>query len=308
MKRVIPEKLNLEQLATFELVVLHGSFSAAAEQLGLTQPAVSLQIRQLEKFFNLKLLERIAKKMKPTSAGITLLEQGALINNAVDSTLQSMEIHAHEVSGQVTLGTGATACIHLLPPLLGELKTQWPELDVSVKIGNTDEMLKAVAENRLDLALVTLPAAGKNLSITPVFRESLLVIQSEKYPKLGDNVTAKQLIDLPLILFENGSSTRQLIDSWFQQHGLKPHPIMELGSIEAIKQMVIAGLGVSIVPQLAMSQPCATHFLLAQPLAPRLERQLAVVLRQDKPLNKGLKKVVDGLFKLGAVSPVASYK
>ncbi|EIC85213.1 LysR family transcriptional regulator [Serratia sp. M24T3] len=302
MKRIIPQKLNLEQLATFELVVLHGSFSAAAEQLGLTQPAVSLQIRQLEKFFNLKLLERIAKKMKPTSAGFTLLEHNILINNAIDEALQSMAVHAHEISGQVTLGTGATACIHLLPPLLGHLKQQWPELDVNVKIGNTDEMLKAVTENRLDLALVTLPAAGNNLSITPVYEESFVVIQQAQPRLLLDEITPERLVNLPLILFENGSSTRQLIDDWFQRQGLRPHPIMELGSVEAIKQMVMAGLGVSIVPQLAMSQPQNSSRLCSHPLNPPLNRQLAVVLRQDKPLNKALKKVVDGLLALGAPS------
>lgn len=298
MKRTHPEKMNLEQLATFELVVQHGSFSAAAEQLGLTQPAVSLQIRQLEKFFNLKLLERITKKMKPTSAGITLLEHSAQINNAIDAALHSMAVHAHEISGQVTLGTGATACIHLLPPLLGQLKRQWPELDVTVRIGNTDEMVKAVAENRLDLALVSLPAAGKSLSITPVYQERFVVIHSAQHAMSADEITPEGLVNLPLILFENGSSTRLLIDSWFQQQGVKVHPIMELGSIEAIKQMVIAGLGVSIVPQLAISAEPASSGILSRPLSPPLSRQLAIVLRQDKPLNKGLKKVVDRLMSL----------
>ncbi len=308
MTRALPEKLNLEQLATFELVVQHGSFSAAAEHLGLTQPAVSLQIRQLEKFFNLKLLERIAKKMKPTSAGMTLLEHGAQINIAVDTTLQSMAVHAHEVSGQVSLGTGATACIHLLPPLLGQLKYRWPDLDVSVRIGNTDEMVKAVAENRLDLALVTLPANGKSLAIAPVYSESLVLIQSAQRPLLSGAATPERLIQLPLILFEQHSSTRQRIDHWFTQQGLKPQPIMELGSIEAIKQMVIAGLGVSIVPQLAMSSQQAAYALQTSPLNPPLVRQLAVVLRQDKPLNKGLRKVLDGLMALDTGDGDLSYK
>lgn len=308
MTRALPEKLNLEQLATLELVVQHGSFSAAAERLGLTQPAVSLQIRQLEKFFNVKLLERIAKKMKPTSAGMTLLEHGAQINIAVDIALQSMAIHTHKVSGQVSLGTGATACIHLLPPLLGQFKHRWPDLDVSVRIGNTDEMVKAVVENRLDLALVTLPASGKNLAIAPVYRENLVLIQSDLRPLLSGAATPERLIQLPLILFEHDSSTRQLIDHWFKQQGLKPQPIMELGSIEAIKQMVIAGLGVSIVPQLAISSQQAAYALQTSPLNPPLARELAVVLRQDKPLNKGLRKVLDGLMALDTGGDDLNYK
>lgn len=291
-------RLNLDQLATFALVVRLGSFSAAAEQLDLTQPAVSLQIRQLEKYFQLKLLERIGKKMKPTSAGNTLLQHLPQIEESIELALQGMAHHAQGVSGSVTLGSGATACIHLLPTLLGQLKQDWPELEVSVRIGNTDEMVKGVAENRLDLALVTLPAAGKNLAITPLFEEQFLLIAAAPGSERLNNMTPAKLVEIPLVLFERGSSTRLLIDNWFQLQGLKPRPVMELGSIEAIKQMVRAGLGVSIVPQLAMQDATEEMGLVMQPLMPPLERQLALVLRQDKPLNKGLKKVVDSLMTL----------
>ncbi|MCC3701697.1 LysR family transcriptional regulator [Rouxiella badensis] len=296
MNRHPSPKLNLEQLATFELVVRHGSFSAAAEQLGLTQPAVSLQVRQLEKYFNLKLLERIAKRMKPTSAGSTLLEHIAQLDNSVELALRAMAVHAQGVSGQVTLGTGATACIHLLPELLGQLKVDWPDLEVSVRIGNTDEITRAVEENRLDLGLVTLPAAGKNMSITPLYREQFVLIGPQRHDTDLSSLTPERLCGLPLVLFETGSSTRLLIDNWFQLQGLKPRPVMELGSIEAIKQMVSNGLGYSIVPQLALRGESAGCGLAQCPLQPTLERQLALVLRQDKPLNKGLKKLIDKLM------------
>ncbi|KQN52116.1 LysR family transcriptional regulator [Rouxiella silvae] len=294
MTRNTAPTINLDQLATFKLVVRHGSFSDAAEVLGLTQPAVSLQIRQLERFFNLKLLERIAKRMKPTAAGLTLLEQIPNIDNSIDLALQAMAIHSQGVSGNVTLGTGATACIHLLPPLLGRLKLEWPSLGVTVRIGNTDEMVKAVEENRLDLALVTLPAGGKNLSVTPLYQEQFLLIGAKNQCQTVQNMTHEAWTKLPLILFERGSSTRLLIDNWFHQQGLKPRPVMELGSIEAIKQMVSAGLGFSIVPQLAMAGE-TSNTLTSRPLEPRLERQLGLVLRQDKPLNKGLQKVIEAL-------------
>jgi len=294
MTRNTATTINLDQLATFKLVVRHGSFSHAAEILGLTQPAVSLQIRQLERFFNLKLLERIAKRMKPTAAGLTLLEQIPNIDNSIDLTLQAMAIHSQGVSGNVTLGTGATACIHLLPPLLGRLKVEWPGLGVTVRIGNTDEMVKAVEENRLELALVTLPAAGKNVSITPLYHEPFLLLGAANTRQTLQNMTPEVWANLPLILFERGSSTRLLIDSWFHQQGLKPRPIMELGSIEAIKQMVSAGLGFSIVPQLAMADETSGALTFCH-LEPVLERQLGLVLRQDKPLNKGLQKVIEAL-------------
>ncbi len=149
-------RLNLNHLHTFSLVIAHGSFSAAAEHLH----------RQLEEQLNLQLIERVGKRLKPTSAGDTLLAHIARIDAVVEDALQDLSSHASGVAGKIAIGTGATACIHLLPPLLRALRRDFPELDVRVSTGNTDSILKAVEENRLDLALVTLPASGRSLYIT----------------------------------------------------------------------------------------------------------------------------------------------
>ncbi|GAK26831.1 LysR family transcriptional regulator [Serratia liquefaciens] len=283
------EKVNLDQLNTFALVVRQGSFSAAGDLLGLTQPAVSLQIRQLEQRLQVRLLERVAKRVRPTSAGEVLLEHIARINTAVDNALGAMADHAQEIAGVITVGTGATACIHLLPSLLRELKQNYPRLNIGVRTGNTDNMVKAVEENRLDIALVTLPASGRNVQLTPLLQDEFVAI----FPADGTNVpvelTPQGLGALPWVAFEAGSSTRRLIDSWFLSAGVKPMPVMELGSIEAIKEMVAAGLGYSIIPRMALTD------LRGRSLTPMLERTLAIALRQDKPLNRALQKVIAGL-------------
>src|ERR1700712_1998061 len=158
------QRLNLNHLHTFAQVIQYGSFSAAGQRLGLTQPAVSLHIRQLEARLNLRLIERVGKRIKPTSAGSTLLEHIGRIDAVVEDALLDLSSHAQGIAGQVVIGTGATACIHLLPPLLQVLRRQFPALDVRVSTGNTDGILRAVEENRLDLALVTLPAGGRRPS------------------------------------------------------------------------------------------------------------------------------------------------
>lgn len=296
-------RLNLDHLHTFSQVIAHGSFSAAAEQLGLTQPAVSLQIRQLERQLGLRLIERVAKRCKPSAAGATLLEHISRIDTAVEDALQAMSGHAQGIAGRISIGTGATACIHLLPPMLRSLRKKYPALDVRVSTGHTSEFVKAVEDNRLDLALVTLPASGRRLQITPVLQDQFVAIFAHGDPRTPHAISPLSLSELPLVLFDTGSSTRDLIDDWFAQAGLRAKPIMQLGSIEAIKEMVAAGLGCSIVPHMAVAASHHRRGLALHALSPELSRTLAIALRQDKPLSKGLQQVIKAIQALGPKGP-----
>lgn len=289
------QRLNLNHLHTFAQVIQHGSFSGAAERQGLTQPAISLQIRQLEARLNLKLIERVGKRIKPTSAGNALLEHIGRIDAVVEDALLDLSSHAQGIAGQIAIGTGATACIHLLPPILQTLRRQFPALDVRVSTGNTDGILRAVEENRLDLALVTLPAAGRSLSISPLLADEFVAIFSAEQPNVPNEVMPHALASMPLVVFEAGSSTRLLIDEWYLQAGLRVKPVMELGSIEAIKEMVAAGLGYSIVPAMSVAATHHRRGLRVESLKPPLSRTLGVVLRQDKPLGKALRQVLEAL-------------
>lgn len=291
--------LNLGNLATFRLVVQRGSFSAAADVLGLSQPAVSLQVRQLE-HLQTRLLERTGRGIKATAAGIALLAHSEQIEQAVSAAVQSVSEFNHEVSGSITLGTGATACIHLLPSLLLTLRERHPLLTVGVTTGNTLDIVRAVEENRLDLGLVTLPATGRNLAVTPVMDEEFVCIFARNQEVLPPAVTPEVLQTLPLIAFESGSGTRDLIDGWFLADGRAIAPVMQLGSIEAIKRMVRAGLGFSIVPRMAVEHPHDRTGLNIQSLTPLLHRQLGIIMRQDKIISKGIAEILRLLQKLEA--------
>lgn len=286
--------LNLGNLVTFRLVVQRGSFSAAADVLGLSQPAVSLQVRQLEQFLQTRLIERTGRGIKATAAGLALLENGERIERAVEETIRSVSEYRQEVTGSLTLGTGATACIHLLPPLLQQLRKKHPLLRVGVTTGNTMDIVRGVEENRLDLGLVTLPASGRALDIMPVMDEEFVyVIASEqRQSEAFSALTPQALHALPLIAFESGSGTRTLIDMWFHTRGLQISPVMQLGSIEAIKRMVRAGLGYSIIPRMAVEHPADREGLNVRSLTPVLHRQLGIVMRQDKILSKGISEVI----------------
>lgn len=278
---------TLDQLRTFLLVLETGSFSTAAERLGVSQPAVSLQLRQLERHLGLRLVERVGRRMTPTQAGTELLHHGPGVLAAARAATEAVQSHAQGVSGTVRLGTGATACLHFLPPILRALKQDYPALQVVVSTGNTEDYLQALERNTIDMALVTLPAKRRNLHVQAVLEDPFVAIAPTDSPALRKWVRPEDLRELPLVLFEPAANTRVLIDAWFTATGRKPSPFMELGSVEAIKEMVAAGLGVSLVPKMAIRTSDYDALQVAA-LRPALTRTLGLVTRQDKPVTRGM--------------------
>lgn len=285
--------LNLDHLRAFVQVVELGSFSAVAERMNLSQPAISLQLRQLEKRLGVRLVERVGRRATPTAAGSELLGHAGRIEAAVAAALDDMARHATGGTGRVRLGTGATACIYLLPALLRELRRRLPALEITVSTGNTADIVKAVQENRLDIGLVTLPAAGRMFEVTPVLDDEFVAIAPAEQGGLPAEVTAAALAKLPLLLYEPGGNTRRIFDQWVARAGVELKPVMALGSVEAIKELVGAGLGCAVLPRMALGKRAGP--LIVRPLSPRLHRTLAVVVRLDKPRHRGLREMVGAL-------------
>lgn len=285
-------QLSLDRLQAFCYVVDLGSFSAAAERLDLSQPAISLQIRELEKQVGVRLIERVGRRAAPTAAGEELLGHARRIDAAAAAALDAMSRHAKGTIGRIRLGTGDTACIYFLPPVLRALRSKFPSLDIVVSTGNSPDILKSIEDNTIDLGLVTLPAPGRMFDIQPVLDDEFVAITSRGAVALPERVTPSDLAKLPIVLYEPGANTRQLIDQWAIRAGVALKPVMELGSVEAIKELVGAGLGCSILPGLSLLTTGARRRTLIRPLHPRLSRKLAIVMRRDKPLQKGLREVV----------------
>lgn len=284
--------LNLDQLRTFAEVVRAGSFSGAAARLNLTQPAVSLQVRQLETRLGVRLVERVGRRATPTAAGRELLVHAGRIEAEVAAAAEAMAAHAGGAAGRVRLGTGATACIYLLPPVLRALRRRLPSLEIVVSTGNTAGILRLLEENALDLGLVTLPAPGRAFSVTPLMEEEFVAVAPAEADDLPPAVTPAALAARPVVLYEPGGHTRRIVDDWFARAGISPKPVMELGSVEAIKELVGAGLGCAVLPSMAVEQAVG---LVTHPLSPRLYRRLGLVLRRDKPLSRGLRETVAAL-------------
>ena len=273
---------SLRQLRTLLAAVETGSVSAAARLLGLTQPAASQQLRDLERVLGVRLLDRARGRMIPTAAGEAVLDPARRAQAAAEDVVAAAGRHHGGEVGRVRLGTGATACIYLLPGVLAAARERMPGLEITVATGNTPDMLRQVEAGGLDIAFVTMPVAlGRSLLGTRVRTDPLRAL------------TPAQMARLPLILYETGGNTRGLVDGWFRRAGISARPIMELGNVEAIKVLVGGGLGASILPELALRGPVPGA--VARRLRPGLARDLGYVLRREKVLNRGLQVVISEL-------------
>ena len=292
--------LKLGQLQTFLDVIELGSFTAAADRIGVTQPAVSLQVRALEKMLGLRLVERVGKTARPTQAGLVLLDHARRIGGDVEAAISDMAGFSADHAGHVRLGTGATACIHLLPPVFRQLKERFPSLQITVKTGDTRDILKEIEDNTLDIGLVTLPVTGRMFTVTPILEDEFVFVSAADDPQSDTAIGADDLKDLPLILYEAGGHTRMLVDGWLASAGVSISPVMDLGSVEAIKGLVGAGVGCAILPKSGLGEHPGQAGLLISSLLPRLKRDLAIVVRNDKPRHKGLREMAAALKELGS--------
>ena len=288
--------VTLVHLRTLQTVVDHGSFSRAAEELRLSQPAVSLHVRQLEERAGLRLLERVGKRAFATRAGEILLEHAGRALLELEAARQALERLRGIVAGRLRLGTGATASIYLLPTLLKRLRARYPALELVVVTGNAAEIAGAVATNRLDVGIVTLPVTGRALAVSPLCVDPLLAIAPPTREWRGRrSITARELARHPLILYERGGTIRRVIDAWFRRNHASPRVAMELGNAEAIKKLVEAGLGLSLGSAMAVRSEVRAGALVAMRLEPALSRRLGVVIRRDKPRSPALAVLLSAL-------------
>ena len=218
---------TLRQLRMLLAAVDAGSISAAARSLNVTQPAATQQLRLLERGLGVRLLERARGKVVATPAGEALLAAARRAQDAVDDVISAARRLRTGEAGRVRMGTGATACIYLLPPTLTAVKRRMPGLEVTVATGNTPEILERLEIGALDIALVTSPVRlSRSLAKTKIAIDPLVALIPEGLSLRTTAIGPRELGELPLILYETGAGTRALMDAWFRRARLAPKPIM----------------------------------------------------------------------------------
>lgn len=289
---------NLTGLRIFADVISTGSFTAAAELHGVTQPAVSFHIRQLETMFGVTLIAREGRRAIPTAAGAELLRNIAHIDSAVGNTIRAMDQFADASSGQLRIGTGSTACATLLPGVLRLVRRSLPGIEMSVVTGNSPEIARRLAANEIDIGLVTLPVEGRSIQSTPLFQDEIVMLAPPTI-NVPDPVTPHVLFQHPAMMFESARVTRTLIDAWFAEAGLTFHAAMTVGSLEAIRELVSMDMGYALLSRLALPADRPPDGLTVRSLSPPLCRTIGYAVRRDHVIPPATELFIAALRKQG---------
>ena len=296
--------LNLDQLRTLMEVVELGSFSAAARQLNLTQPAVSLQVRELEQRFGVPLIERMGKTVHATTPGRELVEHARRIFRECDFAASAMRRYRDGWIGRVHIGTTNTALTYLLPPILRRLHEEHPGIELLVTNLPTRDTVENIIQNRMDLGLVTLPVDDTHLRITPLRWEKLQAILPSTASDIPDVVTPDYAAQQALVLEHARGAVHTLVMRWLSKQMPLPRTPMLMGTIEAMKKVVELGLGMSIVPDIAVAD--LAPGVAVRPLEPPVACTLALIEHRSKPNEAALEVVRNALLELREAQDAAS--
>lgn len=238
---------TLHQLKVFETAARHGSFTRAAEELFLTQPTVSMQIKQLTKTVGLPLFEQVGKRLYLTDAGRELY---ATCQEIFDQ-LSEFEMKVAELKGmkqgRLRLATISTTK-YFVPRLLGPFCQLYPGIDISLEVTNHERILERLSDNQDDMYILSQPPEDFDINCYPFVENPLVVLAPRHHPLVQEkNIPLSRLNGEPFIMREPGSGTRKSVQKLFEEHKISVKVRLELGSNEAIKQAIVGGLGISVL-------------------------------------------------------------
>lgn len=285
------------RLQVFYTVARHLSFTKAAEQLFMTQPAVTFQIKQLEEQFNARLFERSHGKIALTPAGKLVMDYAGRILGLSEEMEARVADLTGAMGGPVLLGASTTIAEFMLPRILGEFKVEYPQVQVHLTVGNSEMIVNRVADHSLDLGLIESPSHLPSVNTEVCCDDELVLICSpaHKFAMLA-SVKPQQLMGEAYVSRELGSGTREFADQYLRRCKVAPEDlnvVMELGSPEAIKGVVETGLGFSIMSRARVAKERKLGTLVAIPLEPRLMRTFSFVHPLEKFRSKLLTTFVE---------------
>jgi DNA-binding transcriptional LysR family regulator len=292
------EKMNFNHLQIFHKVAELEHFTRAAEELFISQPAVSKQVQELEKSLGMPLFRQVGRKVYLTEAGQLLYSYTSRIFAlAAEAELALQELQGLE-RGHLAIGASTTIGIYLLPPLLGHYKNLYPKIELSLNIGNADEIQERLMANRLEIGLVEGFVTHPELEKT-VWREDelVLIVPPGHHLLAKPDLTLAGLLETApnFILREKGSGTRAVLEKAIEERGELANlkPMLELGSTEAIKQAVRAGLGISFVSEHTVKLEVAAELLRVAPLKDfTLKRPLFLVYLKAKRYSRAVEAFI----------------
>jgi DNA-binding transcriptional LysR family regulator len=257
--------MDTRQLAAFCAVVERKSFSQAAERLGVTQPAVSLQIRSLEQRLGRQLLDRSGRRVEPTEAGLRLYASAQRLLQLEEQLLEELESDDEgTIGGTLELGASTGPGGSVVPVLLCDFQERHPDVRVRLTVSDTQTLVAQVADRELELGIVGAGRRHRGVSFEPFFRDEVVLAVPAAHRFAGKTLTLEQLREEPLIVMQEGAGVRQVIEDELRKAGTRLRDLdvrLELGLQESVRSAVLAGHGVTFISRLAVEADIATGLL-----------------------------------------------
>ncbi len=272
---------TIHQLRVFQSICKHKSITKASEELYLTQPAVSIQLKKLQDQFEIPLTEVIGRQLFITDFGEQILEVSNRILKEAESLKTTVDQYKGLLSGKISISVVSTGK-YVIPYFLREFAEAHPRVDLRIDVTNKIQVIESLVNNETDFSLVSVLPEGIPVETLELMENQLYFISSADRPFSKKKLQPKDLSDLPLILREKGSATRMAMEKFIKSNEIKPEKIMELTSNEAVKQAVNAGLGVSIMPLIGLRNELKNGSLKIVPV-----KGLPIVTRWNLIYNKG---------------------
>lgn len=271
--------LDSRQVRMFCVLARTGSFTQTAREVHVTQSGVSHAMKALERDVGCRLLDRLGKKVALTQAGEQLLHHATKILQEMESARESLAHLGKWGRGRLRLGASTTACQHIIPPVMREFKESFPDHAITIEPGDTPEIVTALLRQKIDLALSLDPGTEPQLEFHPLFTDELQFVVGALHPwARAGKVERSEIPRQSYILYSKNSITFRLIEQYFRREEMTLNTVIELGSMEATKELVKLGIGISILAPWIARKELEDGSLVALPLGRRkLERRWGIL-------------------------------
>ena len=295
--------LTLKQLRYFEALAKHGHFGRAADVCAISQPALSVQIKELELALGTPLFERGPRQVRLTAFGETLAVRVRQILRSVDELGDLARAAGAGLSGRLRIGVIPTIAPYLLPALIGELRRSHPELEIDIRETMTERLIEELGEGRIDTAIVALPVSVTGITEEPLFDEALMLVRSHE--QSDDAVPLpSDLRDMRLLMLEQGHCFRDQALAFCNMAPAASRDGMDGSSLATLVQMVGAGIGVTLVPEMAVAvETRSAPVSVARFPQPEPQRRVGLIWRTTNPLAAQFRELGQRIKDVAAALP-----
>ncbi|MGB7304363.1 MAG: LysR family transcriptional regulator [Burkholderiaceae bacterium] len=295
--------MDLTLMRSLLAVADEGALTAAADRIGLSQPALTRRMQQLEEYFGCDLFIRSRKGVELSEIGLLVANEARVLVNRFDTLRQQVQAHLNLDAGIVRIGGGATAVSFLLPKAIAGFQTAHPEIRFHLKEAGSREIANDVASGQLELGVVTLPIQSAELSVSRLMIDRVVLVARNDHPLVSNQPIqnpTQALSDQAYVGFEAGSAIRGIIDAALRTNGIQMNVVMELRSIPAILRMVATTGYLAFVSQASLEGQAEVAEIGVRGLT--IERELGIVARRDIPLSPAAGKFAQTLRSLNPVA------